>query len=1026
MTRSRVRQPLSSATNWSLLAAALFAGSLASCDNPSCIFGSTGCQTLPGGGANQVSSTFPESGELIVPVPPMIQRVFPEGFAKPESPVVIVFSESISPSTIDGAFSVQTTSGIGGGQPASSALVGDGRVLILIPTPLIAGQEYQVVASGDDPIRDLSGALLSTPEDGVVGTFSVDPEPSVTPEILMSWPLDGSSDQSPITEIVTVFDRILNATTVTANNWSVQVDGVDPVFDPAPEVLTISAQGGGPIAETRVWTWRSVDPLTGERALLGTRSTVTIDVSSMVGPITTVGLMGELGEAVEPRTLTFNTLEFELPSSPMIESLPSDAIGIENLSPTGTRPFMMSVDFTEDAVAGDVLEIFMVGSNPPDPDDPDAPRLISAQREIVLTAGPGPHLIEQADFALLTSSSPPEAIFDDDDISFAFALRRGNLRSPVRVLDVDLTEDGVQDAFIDLTGPTFINLIGKEEGDLLLASDLPELIISGTASDQVRSVEVVAHLASGDVDNLVGGEPPPLPVFANNGAFVSAPVDIGQQEFGDTNFLVDVVVYDRALNPSVPATIDYTQIGASGAGMPISSGNDVDVTVFDSLTLAPIAGASIYRHESVGGVLTATITGVLMTDANGQAAVSPAPGGDTLITVEAAGYDLFTFQAVPTTRLDVPLVSEVIAAGLGGAIVSTPGTALTSPFNHPFLADSRVFQPGATFRESMNSTFNPLLNTTETGFPQVGVRLSEIGLVTFLATKDPADLNDPNLFSAGTFLQAFELEYPRQPLGTPPANLDVVGIQVQSLLSGADVDPADAPLGTPDQVFNKPPNHALDFPNPSGDPQVSVEALAFGIRGMMTVGLGLPYFNGGGDNWDIRAAFSARARSAGQFVSDLAIEDERYLRVEIVDDSGNRTGVRQPLSTATGTLDPAGVPLLTSPVANSGGADYDLVYENVITGALDTQGIYRVVLVDSVGRRWHLWTPDTAVGMGPIVTHVPPIALQGGAPLSDGVISAVIEAHAWTGFDPGFFMFADLARRSEQFTTASPKLYSQP
>ena len=1025
MTRLRALRPILEAWSRPLLLGALVAGSLASCDNPACVFGTQGCQLAGSSGDNEAAATFPVTGEWVNPERPKVQHVFPEGFANPESPVVIVFSESISPASIEGAFSVRSTAGIGGGAGQStSALVGDGRVLVIIPPPLIAGQEYEVVHTGGVEVTDLSGALLLRSATGVVGTFSVDTAPAVAPEVLMTWPLAGEANASSITEVVTVFTRIINPVTVTTSSWKVKLDGDDPDFNPLPNVLTLSSSvGGGPVQESRVWTWKSIDSLTGARADLGTNVLGTIEISTSSNPALRISSIN--GDAMEPVTNSFMTLDFAVPSTAAIESVPSDAIGIENLAPTGSRPLMISVDVPADVLDGDVLEIFIVGSNPPDPDVLDPPERISRLREFLLTAGPGPFLLEEADLGLVKTISPLASIFDDDDISFAFAVRRGLFRTPLRVLDVDPVESGVQDAFIDLTGPTFLNLLGKDEGDLVLNSDLRELSISGFASAEVRSAEVVAHLVSGDVDNLVGAGLPPLPIFASTGAFVAAPVDIGQLPFGETTVPVDMVVYDRALNPSEMITISYTQRGSSGVGMPISSGNDVDVTVFDSQTLAPVVGARVYRHESVGGVLTATITGVQITDVAGQASVSPAPGGETLITVEATGYDLFTFQSVPTTRLDVPLSPATLMLGVAGLGVSTPTQALESPFIHGFLADSRTLLPGNTVRESFLNEYNPISNRTFTTFSDFAVSLGEVGLRTFLATKDPADLMNPAEFSAGTFLQAFALQYPREPLGPPPP-VDIGNVIVPSLLSGAEVPPSDIPVGTANQVFLKPPNYALDFPIPTGAPMVSVEAFTPGVRGMMTIGMGLAYFNSGADNWDIRAAYTAKAKAGGEFATNLTIEDDRLLRVEVVHSSGNRSGIRQPLSTATGTLTPPGVPLLTAPVGNSGGAAFDLVYENVITGPWDTQGLSRALLVDSVGRRWHLWTVDTPDGSGPIVAHVPPIALQGGLPLADGIITCFIDAWAWIGFDASALMFSDIDRRHEQFTSASPKVFSQP
>jgi hypothetical protein len=375
----------------------------------------------------------------------------------------------------------------------------------------------------------------------------------------------------------------------------------------------------------------------------------------------------------------------------------------------------------------------------------------------------------------------------------------------------------------------------------------------------------------------------------------------------------------------------------------------------------------------------------------------------------------------------VPLTpANVVSFGTSFITASSSGPELSSPFIKNFASDSRVLLPGETLRLADACAYNTLLDQTICTFlPPLGLRLGEVGLVTFLATKDPGDLNDPNLFSAGTFLQAFELLMPRAPLTTLVPN-DNVGIAVGDLLSGAGVPPGDIPLAFGPQVFSKPPNFSLDFPNIDGAPRVSVEAFTSGVRGMMTIGQGRPYFDVGNDRWDIRSAYTAKAKAGGELATALTIEDERLLRVEIVDASGNRTGVRQPQGSATGSLLPPGVPLLNAPTGTTAGPAYDLVYENVIDGAQDTLGLYRALLVDSAtAKRWHLWTLDPVAGSD-VVTHVPPIAIQGGVGLGSGTITCFLDAWSWAGFDPQAFMFSDIVRRHDRFTSASPKVFSQP
>ena len=121
-----------------------------------------------------------------------------------------------------------------------------------------------------------------------------------------------------------------------------------------------------------------------------------------------------------------------------------------------------------------------------------------------------------------------------------------------------------------------------------------------------------------------------------------------------------------------------------------------------------------------------------------------------------------------------------------------------------------------------------------------------------------------------------------------PGGLDTLAMSVAGTLSGSGVDPEDIPVGTPPVVFEKSSDYDIAFSNPVGDPRVSVEVLVRGLPGTMTVGLGKPYFNSALDHWDIRAAYTALARAGGPLVTDYAIEDERFLRCELVGLLANR------------------------------------------------------------------------------------------------------------------------------------------
>lgn len=987
---------------------------LAGCENPSCIFGSQGCQSHSGGTSEAEAAAFPEVGEWIRVGAPQVEALFPKGNGTTETPIVIVFSESMNPGSVRKAFEVREVGGfISTGTALDGNLVGDGRVLVLSPPPLTAGSRYEVhFAEGASP-RDLTGSLVIRPKDGLVGAFDVIDPSDPAPRLVTTWPRDGLVAQSTISEIVAVFDRPLDPATVDADSWIVDVEGAPPPFEAEPESL---GAGGGVAQETRVWRWRSVDPDTGVPGDLGARKVVTLTLSPSGGK----RIATPDGDELPETKIDFTTQEFSVPVGARILSEPDDAIGIENL--VGARPLLLEVEFTGDLADGDMLRVEIFGTA--QPTGTDEPPIIVLEREVPLFEGTAIAVVSLADLDLLQYTSPLTPRFRDGDVSFAFQVRRGAVVTPVQVLDVDLETEGIQDPVLDTVPPTFLGLIGvTAEEPTDYRSEVRDLVVLGQASESLRTVEVIAQLSGGPVDNRVSGELPSLPLMLDSGIFIAAPVGLGQVDAAELPVDFSVIVYDAALNPAPAYEAQYTQVGAIGPGTPLlGSGLDVDVTVYDASTGRPIPGAIVYGHESVGGALTGFAPQPVTCDAQGRARIASAPTGETLVTVEKAGYDLLTFQGAPTTRLDVLLPPVVGGAGAVQPVATAGGDELSSSFIDTWIADSRAILPGDVVHGGTTTDYNPIVDQTVCSFAPVQIRTRRPGALSFLATKEPADANDPDAFSAGSFLQAFGVNYPRP--AVEAGGLDTVSLVIPGTLSGTTVDPDDVPVGTPPVVLDKSSDYAISFASPVGDPRVSVEALVRALPGAMTVGLGKAYYDADLEHWDIRSAFSAQAKSGGDLVTSGAIEDARFLRLEHVALSGARTGVRPRTSTIAGVLQPPALPQLTSPAGSVAGVAYDLVYVDVLGGAQDGLGLYRALLTDSTGRRWHLWRPDPA-GTGAVTTHLPPIALAGGASLANGSITCVVQVWAWPTIDLEEFLWSDVEREHDHFANSAPVVYVQ-
>ena len=93
---------------WAMLV--LLTQLLTGCDNPACVFGPTGCQGSDGsgggGGAGEAGliANPPQDGERLTPSAPEVTAFFPGNGAPQETPVVLIFSESMDPAGVAEAF----------------------------------------------------------------------------------------------------------------------------------------------------------------------------------------------------------------------------------------------------------------------------------------------------------------------------------------------------------------------------------------------------------------------------------------------------------------------------------------------------------------------------------------------------------------------------------------------------------------------------------------------------------------------------------------------------------------------------------------------------------------------------------------------------------------------------------------------------------------------------------------------------------------------------------------------------------
>lgn len=978
------------------------------CDDPSPIFGGG---FNPGGVTGSLGAVafLPDDGEWVLPGAPILEEMIPTGAgAHSQTPIVLRFSESMAGPTLTNSLLLSPAAG---GIPVLATInrVGDGRLVVLLPqADLDAGETYNLDLLDGVTITDMTGEAFGAT--GTLGQFTVAASDPATPQVLTTFPPDGATGESAIGEITTIFDRPMNAGTFASTSFEVLAGGVPPAFDPAPSPLDV---GGGlfGLTDTRIWRWISLNG-SGERESIG--DSTSVDLVFSAGGTT---LIDQTGGVLPATTITFETAAIGTPSSATLESAPSDAIGIANLTSGSGTEIEIDVNFLG-GLAGDVVGLFVFGTDT----GVDA-NTVAISREITLAVDADVATFELADLDLVKSASPLEALFVDGSLTFAFQLRRGTLVTPVRSLDVDADTEGIQDPILDTIAPELLDVDRSPDGGTTLYSDLLGLSISGMASEEIRAAEVVTalgdNLASSDV---LGGR--------MDGSFLTSPVTLGVVSPASLPLVFNLTIYDRALNPqATPKVGIFQQKGVVGPAS-LGVGANIELEVFDAETLEPIAGARIFTHSDDGG--TYPIVALGSTNTAGELAIPSSATDATILTVDLDGYDIVSIVGVESTRLSIPLH---LSAPNSGAVVGNLTAAsdlanLTlSSLAQRYGSSHGEFDAQPVFPGSA-CVSNPF-GGGEVDCP-FGPEPLGAGAPGALSMMAGAFLVDEASFNALSALQAFHLELPLPSVG----NGDVLDIPVAvSLLAEPGADPAALPLEVAAPDLNTAALGIIDLGNLdgdvaiSGDPRVQLETLVAGIPGAIPVGIGMSY-DQGGSLWTTHTVVSAAVLPGGEFAGTL--DSDLFVSAELRDTALAQSVRRTRLSLLTSLptpnqfdfQDPAAI---TAPAAaaSTGATHFTVAFTNNIPDSLAQPGLHRVQIADSVGRAWSLYLRDPADGASPEV-HLPNIALSGGTPLASGSLSATVESFAYPTFDLGSFLWTDLKREFDLYTKSSPITFTQP
>jgi hypothetical protein len=356
----------------------------------------------------------------------------------------------------------------------SATLAAEGRVLILFPPlPLEASTAYEIVLREEAVLADLTGQSLVVPASRVLGTFTTAATPPNAPRVLTSFPKSGTTNQAAIGEVVVVFTRKVQESTVDSDSFEVTVDG-----DPPPRRSRSAHDRRRParvlVAHRRRGREHGAAAARGDgrgRAL-GARPR---DPRRGRQPARADD------DRVRHRELRRAGLR-------AITSDPDDAIGIDQIS--GPANLAVEVELLG-AQDGDKLVLTLFGQTIP---SGEPPQLSALHRQVDLVPPFDTFTMTAEEIDLLSTSSPVTGRFVDGPVAFAFQLRRGTTITPLRLLDVDPDVDGVQGPVLDTHAPTLVALGTSGTSQTTVRSDVRDITLVGQASEILRRAAVTTAL----------------------------------------------------------------------------------------------------------------------------------------------------------------------------------------------------------------------------------------------------------------------------------------------------------------------------------------------------------------------------------------------------------------------------------------------------------------------------------------------------------------------------------------------------
>ena len=662
----------------------LLLGIAASCDNVGRAFD----RTVDPGDPNAETGESPiqgvPAGGTVRDGRPLVRAAYPDGGGWPGTvPIVVEFSESVNeaslapstPAGIDGRIGVR----VQGTQqllPAQYDFLADGRLLVIRPVNALSNDGtpvYEVVLFPE--ARDVDGVrFLVSGGEKVLSEFQVNQSTSIEDGAIVAvFPRDNFGDATREGDVVIVFDRPANASSLVAANVSLApANGTAITTEIKTPLTTVGVE------DPRVVRLRPDSPLAAQQRY---ELTVTGDI--------TFGQSGSLDFNGRTPFSVFDTVG---PAAPTLVELGNPVAGFANkINRQNLLTVQLEVTTPTDALAGDVVVARIYGGDATTPQTFDFGYV---ERSAVLPAA-GAQTIA-LDFAMQLGTLA-EPGFDDGDITFAAYLQRGGQSSGF------VHQASGAEPLFDITPPTLTQAGPPGDGANDIYTDDEYLAYYGVASEGLAET------------TLADGVNPDATMFgsSDSGRFVTLPLQLGRLTAVRP---YTVTLTDRAGNLS--ATAIAGNIHQRGLLTGTLAGT-LTVEAYDQATLQPISGATVLVDASSPSPTGAgQVVGT--TDASGRATFSTAPTAHT-ITIVRAGYDLTTIYDTQAAFVSLPLVpGNEPTANLRGALAvqQTPGaTAIV----------------GSTALADRSATGIRTTNASPTEIPTTAVSANRAQIVTAFA-----------------------------------------------------------------------------------------------------------------------------------------------------------------------------------------------------------------------------------------------------------------------------------------------------